>query len=112
MLLTKCCSIVPEKIIRGRDTVDVQQAQGQISTGITPAPASNPKMVTPATFSGTQAGLSTFVTPTAGGAATADSSAADAAIKELFGAFESIKAKIPAICPELESLQARNHCKG
>jgi chromosome segregation ATPase len=37
---------------------------------------------------------------------------ADAAIKELFGAFESIKAKIPAICPELESLQARNHCKG
>ena len=26
LLLTKCCSIVPEKIIRGRDTVDVQQA--------------------------------------------------------------------------------------
>jgi hypothetical protein len=37
---------------------------------------------------------------------------ADAAIKELFGAFESIKAKIPAVCPGSESLQARNHCKG
>ena len=37
---------------------------------------------------------------------------ADAVIKELFSAFESIKAKIPAICPESESLQARNHYKG
>jgi hypothetical protein len=37
---------------------------------------------------------------------------ADAAIKELFGAFESIKAKIPAVCPDSESLQARNHYKG
>ena len=37
---------------------------------------------------------------------------ADAAIKELFGAFESIKAKIPAFPPDSESLQARNHCKG
>ena len=37
---------------------------------------------------------------------------ADAAIKELFGAFESIKAKIPAVCPDSASLQARNHCKG
>jgi chromosome segregation ATPase len=37
---------------------------------------------------------------------------ADAAIRELFGAFESIKAKIPAVCPDSESLQARNHCKG
>ena len=37
---------------------------------------------------------------------------ADAAIKELFGAFESIKAKIPAVCPDLESLEARNHYKG
>jgi hypothetical protein len=37
---------------------------------------------------------------------------ADAAIKELFGAFESIKAKIPAVCPDLESLQTKNHCKG
>jgi hypothetical protein len=37
---------------------------------------------------------------------------ADAAIRELFGAFESIKTKIPAVCPDSESLQARNHCKG
>lgn len=37
---------------------------------------------------------------------------ADAAIKELFGAFESIKAKIPAVCPDSESLQARYHGKG
>ena len=37
---------------------------------------------------------------------------ADAAIKELFGAFESIKAKILAVCPDSESLPARNHCKG
>ena len=37
---------------------------------------------------------------------------ADAAIKELFGASESIKAKIPAVCPDSEALQARNHCKG
>jgi hypothetical protein len=28
---------------------------------------------------------------------------ADAAIRELFGAFESIKAKIPAVCPDSES---------
>jgi len=37
---------------------------------------------------------------------------ADAVVKELFGAFESIKAKIPAVCPDSEPLQARNHCKG
>jgi hypothetical protein len=37
---------------------------------------------------------------------------ADATIKELFSAFESVKAKIPAICPDSESLQARNHYKG
>jgi hypothetical protein len=37
---------------------------------------------------------------------------ADAAIKELFSAFELVKAKIPAVCPDSESLQARNHYKG
>ena len=37
---------------------------------------------------------------------------ADATIKELFSAFESVKAKIPAVCPDSESLQARNHYKG
>jgi hypothetical protein len=36
----------------------------------------------------------------------------DAAIKELFGTFESVKAKIPAVCPNSESLRTRNHCKG
>jgi predicted RNase H-like nuclease (RuvC/YqgF family) len=37
---------------------------------------------------------------------------ADATIKELFSAFESVKAKIPAVCPDSESLQARSHYKG
>jgi hypothetical protein len=37
---------------------------------------------------------------------------ADAIIKELFSAFESVKAKIPAVCPDSESLQARSHYKG
>jgi hypothetical protein len=37
---------------------------------------------------------------------------ADVIIKELFSAFESVKAKIPAVCPDSESLQARNHYKG
>jgi len=36
---------------------------------------------------------------------------ADAVVKELFSAFESIKAKIPAVCPNSEPLQVRNHCK-
>ena len=37
---------------------------------------------------------------------------ADAAIKELFSAFESIKVETPAVCPDLESLQGRNHFEG
>ena len=37
---------------------------------------------------------------------------ADVVIKELFSAFESVKAKIPTFCPDSESLQARNHYKG
>jgi hypothetical protein len=37
---------------------------------------------------------------------------ADAAIKELFSAFESIKVETPAVCPNSESLQARNHSEG
>jgi hypothetical protein len=37
---------------------------------------------------------------------------ADAVIKELFSAFESTKAKTPVVCPDSESLQARNNCKG
>jgi hypothetical protein len=37
---------------------------------------------------------------------------ADATIKELFSAFESVKAKIPVVCPDSESLQTRNHHKG
>ena len=37
---------------------------------------------------------------------------ADVTIKELFSAFELVKEKIPAVCPDLESLQTRNHCKG
>ena len=37
---------------------------------------------------------------------------ADTTIKELFSAFESVKAKIPAVCPDSESLRARSHYKG
>jgi chromosome segregation ATPase len=37
---------------------------------------------------------------------------ADTTIKELFSAFESVKAKIPAVCLDSESLQARSHYKG
>ena len=37
---------------------------------------------------------------------------ADAAIKELFSVFASVKAKIPAVCPDSVSPQARNHYKG
>jgi hypothetical protein len=37
---------------------------------------------------------------------------ADTTIQELFSTFESVKAKIPAVCPDSESLQARSHYKG
>lgn len=62
-------------------SVDVQQAQAAISTGITTAPGKDPKAVIPATFATSQVALNTFVTPGAGGTMAA-ATAADLALKE------------------------------